>query len=175
MNSRLRGASKNMYSGVTTRCFLAASWGSFEPPPTLIGAAEVMGSPCGLVFCSGSRTEIGSPCGFVLTSGSRGLLIVASSAFNRRSMGHLPFRRHIDTGGGSPGLKFKRTDVGLVAVNAALQTGIPNGPAVLRQGNSQLFTDALGDLRHLAELGRIHFMDAQHGVLMTLFSTQRPR
>src|SRR5207245_1456828 len=63
MNSRFRGASKNMYSGVTTRCFFAPSCGSFELPPTLIGAAEVMGSPCG----------------FVLTSGSRGLLIVASS------------------------------------------------------------------------------------------------
>jgi len=33
--------------------------------------------------------------------------------------------------------------VGLVAVNAALQTGVPNGPAVLRQGDPHLFTDAL--------------------------------
>src|SRR2546422_9556697 len=76
MNSRFRGASKNMYSGVTIRCFFAPSCGSFVPPPTLMGAAEVIGSPCGLVFCSGSTEVIGSPCGFVLTSGSRGLLIV---------------------------------------------------------------------------------------------------
>ena len=42
MNSRFRGASKNMYSGVTTRCFFAPSCGSFVPPPTLIGEHTIV-------------------------------------------------------------------------------------------------------------------------------------
>src|SRR5207249_385117 len=67
--------SKNMYSGVTTRCFLASAWGSFLR--SVFGAATlVIGSPWGLVFCSGSKLVIGSPCGLVLTSASRDSLIV---------------------------------------------------------------------------------------------------
>src|SRR5438093_13014422 len=89
MNSRVRGASKNIYSGVTIRCFLASAWGSFLR--SVFGAATlVIGSPCGLVFCSGSMLVIGSPWGLVLTSASRDLLIVPpllGQAIGERSWG----------------------------------------------------------------------------------------
>src|SRR5439155_7205042 len=192
MNSRFRGASKNRYSGVTTRCFFAPSCGSFELPPTLIGAAEVMGSPWGLVFCSGSTEVIGSPCGFVLTSGSRGLLIVASSpsllsqalrsngpgyaipTVSRMSMRHLPFRGGMNASGRSPRLqRGKRTDMSLIPVDTALQAGITDVFAVGGEFHPHLFTHPLEDLGHFPELGGIHVVDAQHRVLMALLRAQR--
>src|SRR5438105_5158196 len=177
MNSRFRGASKNMYSGVTTRCFFAPSCGSFELPPTLIGAAEVIGSPCGLVFCSGSTEVIGSPCGFVLTSGSRGLLIVASSPSlldMKPSVGHLPFRRHVHAGGRSRAdLEHERVHVRLIPVDTALQAGITDVFPVGGEFKPHLFTHPLEDLGHFPELGGIHVVDAQHRVLMALLRAKR--
>ena len=46
MNSFVRGALKNMYSGVTTLCRFASAWGSFLTSPVGFGAATlVIGSP----------------------------------------------------------------------------------------------------------------------------------
>src|SRR3989442_35145 len=176
MNSRLRGASKNMYSGVTIRCFLAASCRSFEPPLTLIGAAEVMGSPCGLVFCSGSTDVIGSPCGLVFTSDSRGLLICSLLylGVNKRSMRLLSFRRHMHTGRWrGRQLERQRIHVGLSLVHSALEAGIADSLAVGWELDFHLFTHPLEDLGHLPQLGGIHVVDAQHRIFMALLRAKR--
>src|SRR5678815_645674 len=60
MNSFVRGASRNIYSGVTTFCRFASAWGSLLAVPTsTFGAATlVMGSPWGFVFCSASSASL---------------------------------------------------------------------------------------------------------------------
>src|SRR5829696_6692358 len=65
INSLVRGASWNIYSGVTTRCLLASACGSFFPS-NLGTATLVMGSPCGLVLISVSL--IVAPLGYIARS-----------------------------------------------------------------------------------------------------------
>ena len=97
----------------------------------------------------------------------------ASSAViqGRLSVGHLPFRGHMNAGWRRPGSKFQGVDMGLIVVDSALQAGISNSPAVRRKLNAEFFTNPFRDLRHLAELDCIHVMDAQHRILVTLLGT----
>src|SRR2546427_13158106 len=116
-----------------------------------MGAADVIGSPWGLVFCSGSMVEIGSPWGFVFTSASRGFLIVASSAVRLvvalYLVRHLPFRRHVNTcRRRARGEEPQRIDMRFISIDATLKTGIPDGSPVRRQRDAKLLTDPFGDL-----------------------------
>src|SRR5580765_6160536 len=68
MNSFVRGASRNKYSGVTIFCRFASAWGSFLVVVSVGLAATtlVMGSPWGLVFCSASSASlIMTPLGYI--------------------------------------------------------------------------------------------------------------
>src|SRR5207247_11222463 len=69
MNSFVRGASRNKYSGETSVCRFASAWGSFLVAVVSVGlgaATLVMGSPCGFVFCSASSASlIMTPLGYI--------------------------------------------------------------------------------------------------------------
>src|SRR5437016_628190 len=83
MNSFVRGASRNKYSGETIFCRFASAWGSFLAPVSVgLGAATlVMGSPCGFVFCSASSASlIMTPLGYIACVFDLTLNLHASSA-----------------------------------------------------------------------------------------------
>src|SRR4249920_1623969 len=133
MNSFVRGASRNMYSGVTTFCRFASAWGSFLAPVVSAGlgaATLVMGSPCGLVFCSAS---------------SASLIVTPLSYIARAVRPYLTFTLHLLSGmakGSCAGLadgngcKGEGTRVSFAAVNSRLRACKSHIFTVLRQRNT---------------------------------------
>src|SRR6185503_636416 len=171
MNSFVRGASRNMYSGVTTFCRFASAWGSFLPlVRSALGAATlVMGSPCGFVFCSASSASlIMTPLGYIA----------------RAVRPYLTFTLHLLSGmakGSCAGLadgngcKGEGTRVSFAAVNSRLRACKSHVFTVLRQRNTHFLAHTLEDLRGLSQFGRVRISNRQHGIFMSLLRTDRHR
>src|SRR6185295_18282118 len=141
MNSFSRGASRNMYSGVTTFCRFASAWGSFlAAPSTGLGAATlVMGSPCGFVFCSASSASlIVTPLGYIARA------VQPCSAFTLHLLGRMAEGSYA----GKSGHRRKGEGIGVrfPTVNSRLRAGKSYVLAVLRQLNTHFFAHSLEDL-----------------------------
>src|SRR5207244_12353052 len=81
----------------------------------------------------------------------------------------------MNASGWSPRLqRDKRIDMSLIPVDTALQAGITDVFAVGGEFNHHLFTHPLEDLGYSPELGGIHVVDAQHGILVALLRAKRP-
>src|SRR5574338_1122471 len=164
INSLVRGASKNIYSGVTTFCRFASACGSFLPSD--LGAATlVIGSPCGFVFCWGSNASLivapldcialPSPLAFSLhLLGRVAECRRAARACRRRHEGH-------------------RISMSLAVMNFRLSSGESYIFTVIRQLNAHLFTNFLEDLGGFSQLQRVRIANGQHGIFMPLLGANR--